>query len=300
MSAERSHQALYLTDDNGNVIKVTLDGSDYKTEVIGKLRNTAGTLIDPSTETTLSAVDTKLGTIDGVLDAMKDTDGFKKIVDALPAGDNAIGRVRLINSANTKIVTVIDDATESTNKRLLVEADFKPGIYIGTQEGSVVENPAAEVRQNLKDGGSSDDLAVNGSSTAVEFSIGADATDDIRLASLRFVMIANQIRTDQGSFGPLTSALTNGLKVEVRSNSVTTEIYLLKETVHFLGFHGPSSQPFDRSGPYDQMIVQHSFGGTKLIAGSGDFVKVTVQDDLSSSQFEFFFASVSGQKVTTA
>ena len=299
MSAERSLQAQFLTDENGNIVGVVLDGSIYRLQTVGKVLNSSGSQIDPATQATLADADTKLGTIDSVLDSIKDTDGVKKITDALPAGDNAIGRIRLVNSANTKIVTVIDDATEATNKRLLVEADFKPGIYIGTQEGSTVENPAAEVKQNLEDSGGSSDLGVDGSGTPVEFTFDADPTDDIRLASLRFVLICNTIRTDVGSFGPLNSALTNGVKVEVRSNSVTTQIALLKETVHFLGFHGPSSQPFDRSGSYDQMIIQHSFGGTKLFAGTGDFVKVTVQDDLSSNQFEYFFVSVAGQKVTS-
>lgn len=46
-----------------------------------------------ATEATLSAADTKLGTIDGVLDSIKDTDGIKKITDQLPAGSNQIGAV---------------------------------------------------------------------------------------------------------------------------------------------------------------------------------------------------------------
>ena len=85
--------ARVLFDSNGNAIKVTQDGSDYKYEFLGKLRNAAGTIVNPATEDTLSAADTKLGTIDGVLDSIKDTDGIKKITDELPAGTQEIGSV---------------------------------------------------------------------------------------------------------------------------------------------------------------------------------------------------------------
>ena len=85
--------ARVLFDENGNAIKVTQDGADYKYEFLGKLRNAAGTVVNPATEDTLSAADTKLGTIDGVLDSIKDVDGIKKITDELPAGTQEIGLV---------------------------------------------------------------------------------------------------------------------------------------------------------------------------------------------------------------
>lgn len=91
MSSETLARVLF--DENGNAVKVTQDGSDYKYEFIGKLRNAAGTIFNPATEETLSAADTKLGTIDGVLDSIKDTDGIKKITDELPAGTQEIGSV---------------------------------------------------------------------------------------------------------------------------------------------------------------------------------------------------------------
>ena len=45
--------ARVLFDSSGNAIKVTQDGSDYKYEFIGKLRNVAGTIFNPATEETL-------------------------------------------------------------------------------------------------------------------------------------------------------------------------------------------------------------------------------------------------------
>ena len=73
---------------------------------------------DFSTETTLSAADAKLATIDSVLDSIKDTDGIKKITDALPVGDNNIGRTKLTDG--TLVASLINDTVASL-VRLAVE-----------------------------------------------------------------------------------------------------------------------------------------------------------------------------------
>jgi len=104
-----------LYDANGNPIATTEDGGDYKIETISKQRNSAGTVVNPATEDTLStrasettllAADGKLLTIDSVLDSIKDTDGVKKITDALPVGDNIIGRTKVTDG--TSVVEVVD------------------------------------------------------------------------------------------------------------------------------------------------------------------------------------------------
>jgi hypothetical protein len=118
----RDTVARVLYDANGNAVGVTLDGAVYKIEMIGKLRNVAGTLVNPATEDTLSAADTKLGTIDSTLDSIKDTDGIKKITDPLPAGDNNIGNVDVVTSA-----LPTGAATEVT----LAAADTKLGTIDG-------------------------------------------------------------------------------------------------------------------------------------------------------------------------
>ncbi|MHA2333772.1 MAG: hypothetical protein ACXAEU_17230, partial [Candidatus Hodarchaeales archaeon] len=56
--------------------------------------NSSGTTVNPATEDTL--------------DAIKDTDGIKKILDALPSGDNWIGRVRIGDSTN--LVAIVNDS----------------------------------------------------------------------------------------------------------------------------------------------------------------------------------------------
>ena len=54
--------------------------------------DSGGTLIDPAKDATVAAITT-------ALNAIKNTDGIKKIVDPLPAGDNNIGNVDVASSA---------------------------------------------------------------------------------------------------------------------------------------------------------------------------------------------------------
>ncbi len=57
-----------------------------------------------ATETTLQTVSSYTDTIKIILQAMKDTDGIKKIVDALPVGDNLIGRVKLTDGTDVAAI----------------------------------------------------------------------------------------------------------------------------------------------------------------------------------------------------
>jgi hypothetical protein len=71
--------AALLVDEDGNIVGVTLDGGVYRLEGIQKVRNASGTLVNPATQETLESI--------------KDTDGIKKITEALPAGTNELGKV---------------------------------------------------------------------------------------------------------------------------------------------------------------------------------------------------------------
>lgn len=62
-----------------------------------------------STLATSAKQDTLIGHVDGLetlITAIKDTDGVKKITDALPTGDNSIGRVKLTDGGE---VASVDD-----------------------------------------------------------------------------------------------------------------------------------------------------------------------------------------------
>ncbi len=118
-----------LADSAGNLIKSVQDGADYLLGVATKLRNVAGSIINPatedtlatlateakleavrslvnsidgkdfSTETTLAQAATDLAAIETLLTAIRDTAGIKKITDPLPPGTNNIGDVDVVSSA---------------------------------------------------------------------------------------------------------------------------------------------------------------------------------------------------------
>jgi hypothetical protein len=68
-----------------------------------KVYDSSGTLIDPAKEGTLNDVKT-------ILTAIRDTAGIKKITDALPTGDNWIGRIKLGDGTNLIAIPTDGDA----------------------------------------------------------------------------------------------------------------------------------------------------------------------------------------------
>lgn len=142
MGASKSLQGVFINDSAGNPVAVILDGSVYRLQMQGKVLNAAGAQVNPATQETLAAADTKLGTIDAVLDSIKDTDGVKKITDALPVGDNGIGRMKLWDG--TEVADVVTDSIDGFNrlqvsgKVSLVKPETPPG---GTDFQLVADNP---------------------------------------------------------------------------------------------------------------------------------------------------------------
>ncbi len=79
-AAASSGWPFYLADVSGNVVGIVLDGAVYRIQTQSKIVQASdGAQINPATQETLAAI--------------KDTDGIKKIVDALPAGTNEIGKI---------------------------------------------------------------------------------------------------------------------------------------------------------------------------------------------------------------
>lgn len=78
--------AAVLYDGDGHPILVQQDGIYYRIAQYSKVQNSAGTTVNPATEDTLALI--------------KNTDGVKKITDALPTGDNRIGRVKITDDTN--------------------------------------------------------------------------------------------------------------------------------------------------------------------------------------------------------
>lgn len=95
-----------------------------------KVYNSSGTLIDPATDAVVQAVRDRIGEVQAaptqytLLDRLREINlvsGIKKIVDALPVGDNVIGRIKITDG--TTIVGV------TAGGLLTVETQQKAGTY---------------------------------------------------------------------------------------------------------------------------------------------------------------------------
>lgn len=206
------------------------------------------------------------------LAAIKDTAGVKKITDALPTGDNALGKVKILDSGGTNVAGVTSTGalkvTQATN--------------------------ASQIRTDKVKNGGSSDLVVDGSGTPVNFTFPADGTDDLFLQKLILVLVTNSLKFDDVSFGSI-GALTNGVRVAVTSDSAETVLATLKKSEDLAALN---DRPFLETGlsANDLVVASFDFGGTlRLVGGSGDKVEVRIQDDMApagANSLKHFTATV--------
>jgi hypothetical protein len=182
-----------------------------------------------------------------------------------------------------KEVSVVDDATSGTTKRLQVEADIKPGATIGIGNTALNEEVVEFLTDDVTPTGSRD-MIVNGAGTPVTFTFPADATADIFLSSLRIVMVAGTITFDGSSFMKGT-ALSNGVLIEAtindHTNVVIANIMVNEEMLHLQG------NPFTELGAINDIVVATiPFSGReKLAAGTSDEIKITIRDNFTSGAY---------------
>ena len=313
--------AAILYDAAANAIKSVQDGSDYLLGVAAKIRNAAGTVVNPATQETLAAI--------------KDTDGVKKIVDALPTGDNWIGKTKIGDGTN--VTDVLDVAGV---KRLRVEASQPAGelhnvvlydsaghpvgvvldgtIYrlqtdskVAKGESSLVHLDAVDtaagrgrlqatlyspggdpvafpsisgnIRNDFAKNGGSASLLVDGSVTPKEFTYTADATYDIGIQEIHFTLVSNSITFGSEYFGATSGPLTNGLLVQVTTAAGTTDLYNLVQNESFVNFSSPGGFQWIVSSK-DLLSSAYVIGGGLVLRGdTADKVTVTVRDDIDSA-----------------
>lgn len=296
MSVSKGIQGVRLFDALANGLEVVQVGADYVLGAAAKIRNAAGTVINPATEDTLL-------TIYSVLDAIKDTAGIKKIVDALPTGDNWLGRVKLGDGTNL-VGQVLDGAAY----RLLAAAKVARGATdlvnldaidttsgqgrlkatLYTQDGdavtfaSVPANPTS-IYDSFCLNGSSDNLLVDGSSTPIYFDYPAHSTYDVSLNEIAFAMASNSITFGSDYFGSTSGPLTNGVKVEITAGGNTGTAHTIRQNEDFVHFASPGGFSWVVSSKDMLSSVFVAGGGLKLKAGTSDKVRVTIQDDIDAA-----------------
>jgi len=154
-------------------------------------------------------------------------------------------------------------------------------------------------RKFLAESGGNESLVVNGSITAKVFKVDADSTKDILLTEIRILMTAGIIEMNSVSFGKGGGSLTNGILIEVTSGGVTTEIGNIKINEDILMLPVRNDVLFNQVPLNDVLALSMDFGGVvKLVAGSGDNVKITVRDDLTGGVrgIEYFKSAAYGVK----
>lgn len=280
---------------------------------------TESTLATRATETTAQAIRDRIGEVQEtptqytLLDRIREINlvsGIKKIVDALPTGDNWIGRVKIGNGTNIvgqvldgaayRLLTAAKIARGATDLVTLDALDTTSGqgrlkatLYTPEDEpvafGSVPANPESIKNDFVKTGGGSpsSDLLVDGSVTPVEFSYNADTTHDISIQEIKFTLASNSVTFGSGYFGAVSGPLANGLLIEITSNGQTGALANLTQNESFVNFASPGGFTWVVSSKDMLSSAYLIGGGLKLYAGTSDKVKVTVRDDIDSAGVYF-------------
>jgi hypothetical protein len=178
--------------------------------------------------------------------------------------------------------------------RLQVDTAIAPGTSV-LNGRAVPSDPTLIVASKLINGSSSN-MLVDGSSTPAEFKYNADPIKDIRLSELRLVLVANSLSFIGSRFGAI-SALTNGVKIEVKSNGVLTTLATLNINEDFLLFHSTNAILVNESGPKDVIAAGYLLGGAVVLkAGTDDYLGVVIRDNLTHPSFAYFQATGYGIK----
>lgn len=264
--------AAVLYDAAGNPVSVISDGGVYRISGVTKVLNSSGAQVNPATEGTLSSVDAWLALLDTTLDAIKDTDGIKKIVDTVSA-QIAKGASDLVHL----------DAIDTGTGRGRLEATLL------TATGDPVSFPSVSdsIKNDYLLNGTSPDLLVNGGTAPVVFSYDAHPTQDIALQEIRFTLASNSITFGNGSLGATSGPLANGLLLEVLTASGTVELYNFKQNEGFVNFSSPGGFQWVVSSK-DMMTSGYVIGGGLVLrAGTTDKVRLTVRDNISNAGIYF-------------
>ncbi len=200
-----------------------------------------------------------------------------------------------LNGDNSAQDVTINDPSTGISANVITEA----GINKLQVKATSVPQPLGNLVFLHAENNGSNDMAVNGSSTPVDFIVPANANFDIVCESLAFESFASGIKIDK--FLSLNSALSTGLIIEVKSEDTIFQFLPITDTQefdsHFAYGPGRSFDLLFASGN-DSMVARFGPSTPFIIKQQGtysndDYIKVTVADNLSqisSLQFLIFGA----------
>jgi len=174
------------------------------------------------------------------------------------------------------------DAIDTVSGRGRLKATLYTESGDAVSFGSVPPNPSS-IRNDFVRHSGSDSLLINGSVTPVVFTYDAYATLDISIQEIKFTLVANSITFGSNAFGGTVGPLANGLLVEIVAGGNTGTLYNLVQDESFVNFASPGGFNWTVSSK-DMMSTSYLVGGgLRLLAGSGDQVRVTVRDNLTAA-----------------
>lgn len=217
-----------------------------------------------------------------------------------PRGERPNGNDFDTTATGTTVVTRAFDRIIRRNKVTSLARDpANPTLGILGISGSVTAGEGdvtGRIIEFAKDSGGagSEDLLVNGSNTPVDFFINASTLKERFFTSLRFEALGNGIQFTK--FLSKNTDITNGISVTIRSNDSEITFPSIHTTEDFASIfsRGPSDfDVYDVSGT-DYFRATLNFTAPFQLFKVGtfptdDFIKVTVQDNISSGIVQFRF-----------
>ena len=212
-------------------------------------------------------------------------------------------QVTIGGSPGDGIVVVGFDNIISRSKPVTISRDFdsphRLGLFGITGNVNVTPKELDDLFINnatLNGDNITKDMRVNGSSIPQEFRIDSSSSTDIFIEELRFYGNGNGIKLLK--FLSLSNSLANGINIEVKSDNVTTILPTIQTTSDFknkFSFgQGSSGFSLNIEAGGDDFLSVFSFANPFLLKVQGtfstdDFIKITINDDLSSglNQLEF-------------
>lgn len=145
----------------------------------------------------------------------------------------------------------------------------------------------------------SEQMAVNGSVTPVNFRIEADATKDIVVTSLIFSGQDGSVK--YSNWFSSNSPLTTGVILSFKSDDITTTFPAMKTTTRLIAFSSGSVESASITGEsivvsfrkFDPPIIIRASGSH--VSGQNDYIQVKISDNLTF--MEDFTCTVRGFKV---
>jgi hypothetical protein len=143
--------------------------------------------------------------------------------------------------------------------------------------------------------GTAVEMSVDGS-TPVDFVFNADPTDDIKIASIKLVIMTDDLKWESDKFCN-DDELTNGILWQITAGGNTVEVANFQKSSDLLGVPFSEAQYF-LSGGKDWFTIDLRLNlAVVLKGGTTDKILIRIRDDVTNNVRQTMFAKAAGVKV---